>query len=75
MDETKFLISFLMNLHRKCNLEKKNNPYRKRYGKYDRQGLIVNRVLIDKQPELLQFKIALIYYLRTLCTSSLKVRF
>ena len=33
-----------------------NKPYRKRYGKYDRRGQIVNRVSIDERPEVVNEK-------------------
>lgn len=33
-----------------------NKPYRKRYGKYDRRGQIVNRVSIDERPKIVDKK-------------------
>jgi len=33
-----------------------NKPYRKRYGKYDRRGQIVNRVSIDERPNIVDKK-------------------
>ena len=33
-----------------------NKPYRKRYGKYDRRGQIVNRVSIDERPKIVDEK-------------------
>lgn len=33
-----------------------NKPYRKRYGKYDRRGQIVNRVSIDERPKIVDDK-------------------
>lgn len=33
-----------------------NKPYRKRYGKYDRRGQILNRISIDERPEVVNEK-------------------
>lgn len=42
------------NLH--THLRIANKPYRKRYGKHDRRGQIVNRVSIDERPKVVDKK-------------------